>query len=342
MMNDFYGASQTEQVAALTSLARNALTQYAGDFDQLELVKYRENAIFSVRDAKGIRFALRIHRPNYHSDAALESELSWMEALAGDGLPVPHVLANKLGKVITLTSAPGVPETRRVDLLNWVDGAPLSQLEEQGGLPAQQRRDLYRKLGQLMAQLHEHGTQWTTPTGFARHNWYEDALVGSDPLWGRFWELPALDDEQRDLLLWARAEGASALASYPRHADNSGLIHADLIADNVMVDGQTLHPIDFDDAGFGWHMFDIATTLYFLSGEPDYPALRDAMFEGYREVRPLPKSEEDTLPLFLMLRGTTYLGWVATRSETATARELTPFLIEQACAACKAYQRETV
>lgn len=37
------------------------------------------------------------------------------------------------------------------------------------------------------------------------------------------------------------------------------------------------------------------------------------------------------LPLFLFLRGKTCLGWVQTRAETATARELAPMPIARAC-----------
>jgi hypothetical protein len=37
------------------------------------------------------------------------------------------------------------------------------------------------------------------------------------------------------------------------------------------------------------------------------------------------------LPLFFLARGITYLGWVHTRSETETARELTPMIRELVC-----------
>ena len=341
-MTEFYNASQAEQVAALARLARNALSRYKGEFGQAEIVKYRENAIFSVRDGHGERFALRIHRPDYHSDAALESEVRWMQALGEDGVPVPDAIANVDGELITRAAASGVPESRCVDLLSWLGGVPLSQMEESGQLSSPQRIDLYAKLGQLLARLHNHGADWPAPADFSRHDWFQDALVGPAPIWGRFWELEALSAKQRAMMEWARDEGGRALAAYPRNRKNSGLIHGDLIGDNVMVDGDTLRPIDFDDAGFGWHMFDIATSLYFVSREPEFPHLRDALLAGYRECRELPTSEEDALPLFLMLRATTYLGWVSTRSETETARELTPFLIEQACATCDSYRKERV
>ena len=39
------------------------------------------------------------------------------------------------------------------------------------------------------------------------------------------------------------------------------MIHADLVPENVLVDGDSIRLIDFDDAGFGWHHFEIATAL---------------------------------------------------------------------------------
>jgi Ser/Thr protein kinase RdoA (MazF antagonist) len=95
--------------------------------------------------------------------------------------------------------------------------------------------------------------------------------------------------------------------------------------------------IDFDDAGFGWHLFELATSLYFIIGDSLYPTARDALIRGYRSERPLPDRALESLPLFLAARGTTYLGWVHTRQGSGTARELTPSLIERACAVAEEY-----
>ena len=43
------------------------------------------------------------------------------------------------------------------------------------------------------------------------------------------------------------------------------------------------------------------------------------------------------MPLFFLARSFTYLGWVHTRSETQTAKELTPMLIEKCCGLARAY-----
>lgn len=87
--------------------------------------------------------------------------------------------------------------------------------------------------------------------------------------------------------------------------------------------------IDFDDAGFGWHVFELATALFWHTDRPYYRTIHDTLVAGYRSVRQLSAVQWQKLPLFLYLRGLTYLGWVQARSETKTARELAPMLIEK-------------
>lgn len=48
---------------------------------ELELLKYRENAVYAVTTDNSERYAIRVYRHNCHSDAELESELTWLKAL---------------------------------------------------------------------------------------------------------------------------------------------------------------------------------------------------------------------------------------------------------------------
>lgn len=156
-------------------------------------------------------------------------------------------------------------------------------------------------------------------------------------MWGRFWELEALSPTQRTLFEKLRARVGQELDAYGKTPDRFGLIHADLVPENILVEADRLRIIDFDDAGFGWHLFEIATSLYFIRRESFYEIAREALIAGYRRHRPLPDEHLRLLPLFLAARGTTYLGWVHTRKGEATAQELTPQLIELAVAAADDY-----
>jgi Ser/Thr protein kinase RdoA (MazF antagonist) len=341
-MSNFYELDAAGQTVAMTHLAQRALDEWGLSGSELALIKYRENAVFQVQTAAGERYALRIHRHAYHSDAELRSELQWIAALDAAGIDVPGVLPTSKGDLFALVEVPEVPEMRQVDVFAWVDGEQLGSVEGGVGAPASVAAT-YRTIGQLAARLHNQSTDWIPPAGFVRHAWDVDGLVGDQPFWGRFWELGSLTGEERELLLDARASVACDLSAYASNPDNAGqysMIHADFVAENLMVDGGTVRLIDFDDAGYGWHLFELATALYFEMEEAYYPEAYRALVTGYRQHRPLDDEQLAQLPLFFLARSFTYLGWVHTRSETQTARKLAPMLTEKACKLARLYLQE--
>lgn len=286
-----------------------------------------------------MRYALRIHRYAYHSDAQLRSELQWMSALSENGISVPTLVPTSEGEPFAVVSVPAVPEPRQIDLFEWVDGEQLGSVEE-GVSDLEAVVDNYRTIGSLAARLHNHSTNWTAPEGFTRHAWDVEGLVGEQPFWGPFWELEALSAKEKGLLLDARVRVKQDLSAYHGAPENTGrysMIHADCVPENLMVEGDHVRLIDFDDAGFGWHLFDLATALYFEMDEPYFQTAFDALIAGYRQHRDLPDEQVAQLPLFFLARGFTYLGWVHTRSETQTAKDLTPALVEMACKRAREY-----
>jgi Ser/Thr protein kinase RdoA (MazF antagonist) len=297
----------------------------------------RENAVFAVHTADRKRVVLRVHRLGYHSDDSLRSELTWTKGLAASGIEVPQVVLSRSGNAFEHVACDGVPGPRQVDMFEWIEGTQLGSVEQ--GLTDDPRwvERTYGIVGELAARMHNQSCAWQAPAAFQRHSWCDAGLAGNTPLWGRFWELEALQPKQRALFEQLRARLARDLAHFGKTSDRFGLIHADLVPENILVDGDRLRIIDFDDAGFGWHMFEIATSLYFIRRERLYETARDALIGGYRRHRALPDEHLRLLPMFLAARGTTYLGWVHTRKGEATALELLPQLVELAEAAAADY-----
>jgi Ser/Thr protein kinase RdoA (MazF antagonist) len=336
-MPGFYELTPAEQAERVAELARSSLSFWGLEAQELVLLKYRENAVFRVTADDRRRYAIRVHRAGYHSDAELRSELQWMRALSTDGFDVPELVLTRDGELFQVASHPGVPEPRQLDLFEWIEGRQLGSVETGVEADAAMLAPTFRTIGVLAARLHNHSERWQPPPGFTRHAWDLEGLVGERPLWGRFWELAALSEPQRALMVRARRRVRDELSRLERSPRNYGLIHADFAPENLMVDGSRVRLIDFDDAGYGWHLFEIATTLYFHIGQPYFEAIERATIEGYRSERELTAADEALLPLFYTARGTTYLGWVHTRSETETAQELTPMLVELSCGVTRRY-----
>ena len=79
---------------------------------------------------------------------------------------------------------------------------------------------------------------------------------------------------------------------------------------NIIVDESDLYFIDFDDGGYGYRVFEVATALLKHIEAPDYPSLQQALIDGYRTLRAI---DLGSLDLFMALRATTYVGWNITR-----------------------------
>ena len=338
-MTDFYRLPLHERAERLRALARDALLRWGVEDYEPEIVKYRENAVFRVVAADGSPAVLRIHRHGYHSDAALRSELAWMEALHAEGIDVAAVILSAAGERFETVQSAGVPEPRQVDMLTWMPGIPIGTLEEGLNPAIHDVHAVFVGVGRLCARLHNQTEAWTLPAGFTRHAWDREGLVGPEPLWGRFWEAAVLGTEERRLIDRARASVDEALTAYGRSPRRYGLIHADFNLDNMLLDDDRVIPLDFDDCGFGWHLFDLATVWTIYHGSEIAEEIRAGVVEGYLSARDLPDEELAHMPLFELARAFSYLGWVHTRSETASAQALAPEVAQLACRLAEAYLR---
>ena len=297
----------------------------------VERVSVSENIAFRVVDGNGKPYVLRLHRPWYHTLDELISEQRWTRALLQAGVDVPVPVPTAAGAGYAAVDVAG--ERRQAGLLEWVEGETLGAMIERqvrngpdaGVVDALCRH--FATLGEIMAAIHNQATAWSPPPGFVRHAFDADGLLGEQPFWGRFWESPHLDARQRRRLESLRRPIHDALSAYGKARGTYSLIHADLHAGNVIVAGERLHVIDFDDAGFGWHQYDIAVALYNHRSHPRFNSLVSALLLGYRRRRPFSAAAARLLPLFLLIRSLASIGWSAARPEIQHGKERTAWLM---------------
>lgn len=321
---EFLMMSQDDQIARLRLAAMACLERYGlSSASEIVLLNHRENAVFSiVDDQSGAKFALRVHRAGYHERAAIASELAWMRALQESGIDTPELIRGLDGDYIQTVDIPELPAPHHCDLLDWVEGQSLSGAASQ---------DVYAIMGAANARLHNHAKNWKLPEDFVRQRWDEDGMLGGDPVWGRFQDLAQMSDEQRSLLERARTKARERLQAFGMSEDRFGLIHADMMPENIMVKDEHPFLIDFDDSGFGWFLYDLGTLFAADAFEEGFQDNLAAWVKGYRTVEPLGDEDLAELPTFLMCRMLVGLGWLHTRKETPMAKEYTEFYIEHAC-----------
>lgn len=277
-----------------------ALTVWGLEDAEAELFARRENEIWRVRHASG-DYALRFHRPGYRTGDELRSELQWMEYLATHRVSVPKPLPSRGGALVEAIDG------HDVDLLEWLAGSPIGAVGQlaDGIDPVA----LGESLGQLMARLHDVTDAWAPPERFTRPDWRAVGLLGEEPVWGRFWENPDLSADDTALFLTVRKMAAEELQARDRDLDQ-GLIHADLLLENVLHTDGKLSLIDFDDCAIGYRDFELATFLVKFLSSDTTDAMRQALCRGYADRREV---DPDVLDLMLVLRALTYVGWIVPR-----------------------------
>jgi Ser/Thr protein kinase RdoA (MazF antagonist) len=294
-----------QRVARMRRVAVRALDAYPLADPELRFIADEENTTFRV-DATAPdgrdRFLLRLHRPARHgrkvdSAAAIGSELDWLTALrAGTDLLVPAPFRTVDGKVTTVAASPEVPEPRVCSVLRWMDGRVHS---------AAPRPVHLRRIGSVMARLHNHAAQWDLPPGFVRIRWDWETFFGDTMIYGEtnaadVWDL--LPDDLRRRFDQVASGMRRVMTHLGEGADNFGLIHADLHLGNALFWRGEVKVIDFDDCGFGYWLYDIAVALWELRYRNDYEDFRSALIEGYTQHRPLPPGDLAHLDDFIATR----------------------------------------
>lgn len=328
---DFFDLPIERQIELARKVAGAALGRYGLPATaELTLLKHRENSVFQVtHPATGERSVLRVHRTGYQTASSIISEFEWMQALGTAGVRTPAVIPARDGALVVTAEVDELPEPRLCDMLEWVEGHPPSE---------ENLIDSFRMLGDLHARCHAQVRHWTLPEGFYRQAWDEAALLdGQHPIIARAWENWALNEEQRALVLACREALRQRLRQWGKGADRYGLIHADLMPENLIVANDGVRLIDFDDCGFGWYLYDPASALLFYYGQDFYPDLVNAWAVGYRSVYALTDADINELPTFLLLRCFYGLGWLHTRRNSDAAQLFIEPLIALTSAIGRAY-----
>jgi len=314
--------SRRAQIRQIRHLARTALAYYDLGAARLTLLAHQFNTTFRVDTDAGQRYVLRIHSGSARTVESVGAELAWLAALRRDtDLEVPTPIPTRYGPLLTLASAPGAPTPHICVLFRWLDGRRVD-----AGL----RPMHLERTGELMARLQDHATRWRPPPGFRRGRvdwpierarWLPDPFAPEVVEACRTLVADSLSAEEATQVVAVIERVRETEQALGKGRDTFGLIHADLHQYNLLFSGDTVRAIDFDDCGFGPLLYDLAVPLTMLQGRAEYPALRAALLDGYRRVRPLPPEQEAYLDTFMALRHLQDALWVLEARPQSTVRD---------------------
>jgi Ser/Thr protein kinase RdoA (MazF antagonist) len=282
----------------LDELAERASQEFGLGVARRELLQYEDNAVYRLTEHDGSQYVLRVSAEGGCSVAEQTSEVEWLRWLGAGDQPVPNPVATRQGRFVLGVASEAVAQ-RVCVLFAWLEGdAPASHISE-----AQMAR-----LGAATADLHARSRHFSPSVDFTRPRLDGSAL---------FAEPGQLASNAPDALL-ARL-GARLGAELDEHSeDNICVIHGDLHRDNVLVRGDAVRFIDFDDCAWGHPLFDVASLLDSFRrrvvAREDYPRMRAAFLEGYRPASGSGVELTRQLCLFKALRDAITLRFITSSS----------------------------
>ena len=292
--------------------ARAALGSYGRPAEStVRLLSLSENATYLVDD--GEQMVLRVHRPGYHSPAAIRSELAWMRALRTETPVVtPELICARDGSDVVAVEVDG--DVLFVDAVSFVPGCTAEEDPDSVG---------FDELGRLTAIMHEHARNWSAPSGFTRFRWDLETILGPEARWGNWRLAPGLTEPDRDWIQRAADDIATRLTEFGCGPDRFGLVHADLRLANLMIDpadpGGGITVIDFDDCGWSWYLADLGAAVSFIEDSPAGERTIADWLTGYLEAGDIPRDHLELIPAFVMMRRIMLTAWIASHFDADSA-----------------------
>lgn len=301
-------------VADMTEVARLAAARYGIPPDcRLHLYPLTENWTFRIEAGGAVAGVLRIYRPDNRSPAQIHSELAWMEALRQESPTLLPAVIPTLegGQVLEAVREPPLAPCYCV-LFSHAPGREPAEDQLAAWFP---------RLGEITGRLHRHARAWAVPPWFRRPRWDLDTTLGGRPHWGS-WRSTVTDPEEvRQTQRLADAVTAR-LRAFGTGPGRFGLVHADLRLANLLVDGERITVIDFEDCGLSWYLYDLACALTFNEGRADVRELIALWVDGYRQVETLSADDEAEIDTFLMLRRLMLSAYAGLRAESELAAQM--------------------
>jgi Ser/Thr protein kinase RdoA (MazF antagonist) len=248
----------------------------------------------------------------------------WMKELSEDTeLNLPEVFTGKNCSLIQKFPCESSGKIYRCCMFSFLEGTALKDLS------GKELFSQLEKTGAILAKLHIQSQTRDISRPLKRFSWDIDDLLGKDARWGNWRGNESLNKKQTEIIEKAVKRITARVISFGKAADKFGLIHADLHCSNIIVSGDKLQILDFDDCGYGYFLYDFGCSLVEYSDELEKAA--EALIRGYERIKPLSREEKKDVNTFILLRRIVRLAWLAGHSQSDTAKTVSSGYIEKTC-----------
>lgn len=274
---------------------------------EINLLKFSENITCLVTENEH-KYVLQINRIGYHNDEELESELLWMQELAGQlDIEIATVYKGEDGELLHYIDSPK-GNKYRYSVQSFVKGESLRKMS------GDKLYEQMQQLGKITAKLHLISEKRTeSKEKLKTFTWDIEDTLSENSRWGYYLELWNMSIEEKSFFEKVNTKIKDRLLKYGRNATNYGLIHADLHSENILIDGENIAVIDFDDCGYSWFLYDFASAVSQFVDNID--ELKKSFLKGYESIRKLKEIDKEMIDDMILLRRLVRMGWMISHKD---------------------------
>ena len=274
-----------------------------------------ENSTFKVtKKATGEKMMLRVCEPGYHSFEEICGEIDFMNAIREySDLSIPEPIKGINGEYVQRIEKEG-NEYYSV-MFTFVKGTSPEQdnLSELG--------EYYYKLGCVTAKMHKATIESGISERTSRGTWTPEKLFGEKAILGNYRTAKSFTEDDMRLFDKVEAKIYKRLEKYGKNSENYGLVHSDCRLANLLMDGDDISVIDFDDSGLCWFLNDYGSAFSFIEDSSYVPMLSKNWIKGYESIRELSEADKNELDTFILIRRFLLQGFLLSHTESEAVKD---------------------
>lgn len=258
-----------------------------------------ENFVYSY-PYDGAERILRVTHSSHRTINQIKGEIDWLNYLADRGVPAAREYDSPQGNLVEVVEAADDSYFMAVSF-QMAPGKILG--------PGEWTPELITEWGRIVGTIHRLTVDYPDPgDGLRREHWHEFDYLNVRKY------LPETEQE----IIEKTEKLVARLKELPIGRDTYGLVHTDVHQHNLLVNGERITVIDFDDVHHMWFACDIATLLFYSRwlGEPDADMAEFTRFflthfwKGYDQEYKLDDWWKETYHDFLKLREMVTYVWI--------------------------------
>ncbi len=282
-------------------IVKAALEQYAVDFEKAEFCCEATNVFYKAYGRDEQVYGLKICSEEANRLEDNLCEVFFLSQLKGNvDFLIPEVVLNKKGKAVTLAQNGGLGEQNRTILYKWVEGTEFEGRET---------KELFFTLGKILAKLHKAAKGFSIPESMNPKRWDrvfyftdEKVVFAEEPFRKR------LGEQNTELLLKAVIFADKKLSESIKD-QKCLLLHGDINPWNILLCGESIGIIDFEDSIVGYPLQDIAILLYYYRYNENYEAYKQSLFNGYKSEAPDFEPDDNEIEILMLARRLNFINF---------------------------------